>query len=171
MKSLSHVLTLCNPVDCSLPGSSVHGILQAVILEWVVISFSRGSSRPRDRTGVSCIGGRHFKLWATRDALNCKRGGQIWLHIGSVSFTLAFVFSWLCYKLKMLPIAWNTQDGKNLQALILKYITLFHRTENNTDLSEGLKEHHDLTYDESYRNKGFQHQEVYKTNHIPFLLL
>ena len=41
-------LTLCNPVDCSPPGFSVHGILQARILEWVTISFSRGSSRPRD---------------------------------------------------------------------------------------------------------------------------
>jgi len=41
-------LTLCNPVNCSLPGSSVHGILQARVLEWVAISFSRGSSRPRD---------------------------------------------------------------------------------------------------------------------------
>ena len=45
--------TLCNPMDCSLPGSSVHGIFQASILEWVAISFSRGSSWPRDRTQVS----------------------------------------------------------------------------------------------------------------------
>ena len=52
--------TLCDPVDCSPPGSSVHGILQARILEWVAISFSRGSSRPRDRTQVSCIAGRFF---------------------------------------------------------------------------------------------------------------
>ena len=49
-------LTLCNPVDYSPPGSSVHGILQARILEWVAISFSRGSSQPRDRTCGSCIG-------------------------------------------------------------------------------------------------------------------
>ena len=54
--------TLCNPVDCSLPGSSVHGILQARILEWVAISFSRGSSRPRDRTQVSRIAGRRFTV-------------------------------------------------------------------------------------------------------------
>ena len=60
--------TLCDPVDCSLPSSSVHGILQARILEWVAVSFSRGSSRPKDRTRVSCIGGRHFNLWATREA-------------------------------------------------------------------------------------------------------
>ena len=53
---------------CSPPGSSVHGILQARILEWVAISFSRGSSRPRDRTQVSCIAGRQFNLWASREA-------------------------------------------------------------------------------------------------------
>ena len=50
-------LTLCNPMDCSLPGSSLHGILQ-VTLEWVAISSSRGSSRPRDRTQVSRIPGK-----------------------------------------------------------------------------------------------------------------
>ena len=60
--------TLCDPVDCSLPSSSVHGILQARILEWVTISFSRGSSQHRDRTRVSRIGGRCFNLWATREA-------------------------------------------------------------------------------------------------------
>ena len=53
-------------MDCNLPGFSVHGILQARILEWVTISFSRGSSRPRDQTWVSHIGGRYFNLWATR---------------------------------------------------------------------------------------------------------
>ena len=54
--------TLCDPVDCNLLGFSVHGILQARILEWIAISFSRGSSRPRDRTRVSRIGGRRFFL-------------------------------------------------------------------------------------------------------------
>jgi len=44
--------TLCNPMDCSLPHSSIHGIFQARVLEWVAISFSRGSSQPRDRTHV-----------------------------------------------------------------------------------------------------------------------
>ena len=57
--------TLCNPMDCSLPGSSVHEISQARILEWVVISFSRGSSWPRDQTWVSCIAGRFFMDWLT----------------------------------------------------------------------------------------------------------
>ena len=53
--SAQSCLTLCDPMDCSLPGSSLHGILQARILEWVAISFSKGSSHTRDRTCVSCI--------------------------------------------------------------------------------------------------------------------
>ena len=57
------------PVDCSPPSSSVHGILQARILEWVAISFSRGSSQPRGRTQVSHIAGRCFNLCTTREAL------------------------------------------------------------------------------------------------------
>ena len=53
-------LILCNAMDCSLPGSSVHGISQARILEWVAISFSRGFYQPRDQTYVSCIAGGFF---------------------------------------------------------------------------------------------------------------
>ena len=60
--------TLCNPIDCSLPGFSVHVIFQTRVLEWVAISFSRGSSQPRDQTQVSSIAGRCFTLWATREA-------------------------------------------------------------------------------------------------------
>ena len=52
-------------MDCSSPGSSVHEIFQAMILEWVAISFSRGSSQPRDGTQVSCTAGRFFTEWAT----------------------------------------------------------------------------------------------------------
>ena len=54
-KSLQLCPTLCNPMDCSPPGRSVHGILQARILEWAAIPFSRGSSRPRDRTSMSSV--------------------------------------------------------------------------------------------------------------------
>ena len=60
--------TLFSPMDCSLPGSSVHGISQARILEWVSIPFSRRSSWPRDQTWVSCTAGRFFTVWATREA-------------------------------------------------------------------------------------------------------
>ena len=62
-------LTLCEPLDSSQRGSSVHGIFQARILEWGAISFSRGSSRPRDGTWVSRIVGRHFIIWTTRKLL------------------------------------------------------------------------------------------------------
>ena len=55
-------------MNCSPPGSSIHGIVHARILQWVAISFSRGSSPPRDRTQVSRIAGRRFNLWATREA-------------------------------------------------------------------------------------------------------
>ena len=56
---------LCESMDCSLPGSSAHGILQARILKWAVVSFSRGSSRPRDQTRVSCTTGRLLTISAT----------------------------------------------------------------------------------------------------------
>ena len=54
--------TLCDPMDCSLPGSSAHGIFQAIVLECIAISFSRGSSQPRDRTRVSRIVDRRFTV-------------------------------------------------------------------------------------------------------------
>ena len=66
-KSLQPCPALCDPMDCSPPGSSVHGILQARILEWVAMPSSRGSSRPRDRTRVSCIAGGFFTA-DTREA-------------------------------------------------------------------------------------------------------
>ena len=59
-KSLQSCPILCDPIDGSPPGSPVPGILQARILECIAISFSRGSSQPRDRTHVSCIAGRFF---------------------------------------------------------------------------------------------------------------
>ena len=61
-------LTLCDPMGCSPPVSSVHGILQARIQEWVAISFSKGSSWPRGRTWISRIAGRFFTIWATSKA-------------------------------------------------------------------------------------------------------
>ena len=65
-------LTLCNLMGYSPPGSSVHGILQARILEWVAISFSSESSRPRDRTWVFHIVASFCTVWATREALVVK---------------------------------------------------------------------------------------------------
>ena len=59
--------TLSYPVDCNSPGSSVHWILQARLLEWVTVPFSRGSSQPRDWIWLSRIAGRFFIIWATRE--------------------------------------------------------------------------------------------------------
>ena len=69
--------TLFDPMDCSPPGSSVHGILQARILNWVAIPFSRGSSWSRDQTHVSCIAGRFFTIWANREAHHDSSSPQI----------------------------------------------------------------------------------------------
>ena len=65
--------TLCDPMDCKPPSSSVHRILQARILEWVTVPFSRGSSQPRDWIWVSCVTGRFFTNRATKEALKVKR--------------------------------------------------------------------------------------------------
>ena len=92
--------TLCDPMDYSPTGSSVHGILQARMLEWIAMPFSRGSSQPRDRTWVSCIAGRLFTIWVTG-----KTFASIWGIVGT----------WLCRHekvdlcfplLKISPVLW-----------------------------------------------------------------
>ena len=70
--STQSCLTLWDPMEWSLSGSSVHGILQARILEWAAISFSRGDQE----TQVSCIAGRFFTIWATREAVSCMSSSQ-----------------------------------------------------------------------------------------------
>ena len=75
-------LTFCGPMDCSPPGSSVHGISQASILEWGAISFSRGSSRPRNWTWVSCTGRLILHHWATDTS--CQVSGSVGLEIKCV---------------------------------------------------------------------------------------
>ena len=97
-------LTLSNPMDCSLPGSSVLVISQARVLEWVAISFSRGSSWPRDLTQVSCIAGGLCTNWAIGET-------PIYIHV-SLLFQIVFPFrllpnieqSSLCYN----PLLWKT---------------------------------------------------------------
>ena len=78
--------TLCDPVDCSPPGSSVHGILQERILEWVAIFFSKGSSWPRDWTQVFHIPGRGFNLWSYEPCCveppKTGHGGEVWKKCG-----------------------------------------------------------------------------------------
>ena len=72
-------LTLCDPMNCSPPGSCVHGILQARILDWVAISFSKGSSQPRDQTWLSSIADRFFTVWATKEASSTNKE---WIYKG-----------------------------------------------------------------------------------------
>ena len=87
-------LILCDPMDCSPPDSSVHGILQVRILDRVAISFCRGSSPPRNRTQVSWTAGKFFPIWATREAT--REAIYIWVVLRSY-FTLYgqnFLFSW-----------------------------------------------------------------------------
>ena len=76
MKVVQSCPTLCDPMECSLLGSSVHGILQARILEEVAVSFSRGSSQPRDQTWVSCVAGRFFIIWTDREAQSKFSGDE-----------------------------------------------------------------------------------------------
>ena len=90
-------------MDCSPPGSSVHGVLQARILEWVAISFSRGSSQPRDQTLVSCTAGKFFTVWTTREAplmtkCHSKSFQSECLHVGSLGISVNFLISpYGCY--------------------------------------------------------------------------
>jgi len=97
-KSLQSYPTLCDPMDCSPWGSYVHGSLQARILEWVAIPFSRRSSWPRGWTRVSHITGRFFTVWAPRDSSAFSRMSQSWNHtvyslLRLVSFTWPHVFT------------------------------------------------------------------------------
>ena len=86
---------LCDHMDCSPSGSSVHGILQARILEWVAIPFFRGSSWPRDLSRVFHIAGRFFTIWATREVVKTINFIQSW----SLSMPL---FNVLLYKALLL---------------------------------------------------------------------
>ena len=76
--------TLCDPMDGSLPGSSIHGSFQARIPEWVDTHFSRGSSWSKDRTHVSCIGREILYHWATQEAPP----------VNDYTYTTEVVFSW-----------------------------------------------------------------------------
>ena len=103
--SLWHVCVLgrvwlCDPTDCSPPGSSVHGIFQAKIQEWIAISFSRGSSRPRDPTWVSGTAGSFFTNWgmATDSSIlvtQLEHTCSVWNFHSSTSFYKTSIHSWM----------------------------------------------------------------------------
>ena len=88
MEVAQSCLTLCDPMDCSLSGSSVHGIFQARVLEWIAISFSRGSSQHRSQTWVSRIAGRCFTGWATREAQPQVTTISSWQQPGTIRSSL-----------------------------------------------------------------------------------
>ena len=102
--------TLCDPMDCSLPGSAVHGIFQARVLEWVAISFSRGSFWLRDRTQVSRIAGRRFTHWATRED-HMAAVGTHYL-VGKWDIGERYLLSGFCSKglLTRLNFTWQGHD-------------------------------------------------------------
>ena len=90
--SISHSVMFDSlwPMNYSPPGSSVHGIFQVIILEWVAIPFSRGSSWPREQIQVSCTAGRFFTIWATREVLTQN------LTLCLSSCMLYSIVYWLC---------------------------------------------------------------------------
>ena len=114
-------LTLCDPMDCSLPGSSVHGIFQARILEWVAISFSRGSSWPRDQTRVSCIsctGTWMLYCWAAREA----QGHYLLFIFQSLSRVQLFATLWTAARQASLSftISWSFLRLLNINSFFKK---------------------------------------------------
>ena len=99
VKSLSRVQLFCSPMDCSPPGSSVHGIFQARVLEWVAFSSSRRSSQPRDWIWVSCFGGRRFTVWATGEVQGQEKNSSHWKSVkecGRHCTVALWMQSWTC---------------------------------------------------------------------------
>ena len=86
--------TLCDPMDCSPPGSSIHGIIRARVLEWIVIPFSKASFWPRGRIWVSCITYGFFTIWATREIHICifKTDGCLCVMVVRLFFVSLLVF-------------------------------------------------------------------------------
>ena len=109
-KSLQPCPTLCSPTDYSPPGSSVHGILQARKLEWIVMPSSRGSSRPRSQTpisNVSCIGGLilYHVVRGSRNQITLQIfKQQLWVWYPSSE---CFSFCPICYIIRTVPLTWK----------------------------------------------------------------
>ena len=99
-------------MDCSPPGSSVHGILQARILEWIAIPFSRRTSQPRDWTWVSHIAGRFFTVWTTRDICLYRKAFLHWLKNSQSQLrTDSYSYPDVCLYLPCLPHKDETGPG------------------------------------------------------------
>ena len=106
VKLLQSYLILCNPMDCSSPGCSVHGILQARILEWIIISFSRVSSWPRDWTQVSyvsCTGRQALYHWRLLGGEAVTVSHSVVPELNYSRLRLCFVQSWLLWPHRLEP--------------------------------------------------------------------
>ena len=113
--SYSVVSTLCDCMDCNMPGSSIHGIVQARILAWVAIPFSRGCSSPRDQTHVSCTTDIFFAIWATREALA--------IIVQSLSHVQFFVTLWAAAHQAFLSftISWSLLRFMSVESMMLSH--------------------------------------------------
>ena len=118
----SHTQLFCDPVDCSPSGSSVYGISQARILEWVAISFSRGSSQFRDWTCISCIGRQILYHWTTR---------EYFFHYWREAFDFGNMMNFIFLKSSIvLPDSWNKYLNKLFY--MSSFSTLFNRNVHET---------------------------------------
>ena len=115
---------LCDPMDCNLPGSSAHGILQARILEWVAIPFSRGSSQPKDHESPE-LAGKFFTIWATREA-------HIYIHL-SVNTHILCIHTCIYLHILYLCIYFlNTYTYTNTYAFVHKHTCVYTDTRTYT---------------------------------------
>ena len=144
--------TLCDSMDCSLSGSSNHGIFQATVLEWVDISFSRRSSRPRNQTRVSRIAGRCFTIWATIDLrlasffltsgiakfwiLSWKQQGKI------LSVAQGLLISLVCFKLHTLSAGNSVSRTLLLYILAVNFSYVFRYNAHFTQMWSGFRTEH-----------------------------
>ena len=152
VKVTQSCLTFCDPLDCT-----VHGILQARILEWVTSPFSRGSSQPRDRTQVSCIAGGFFTSWATREAQKYWSGSLSLLQRIFPTQELKWgllLCRWILYQLsyqgspkalklyirKIMQVNYSIAWGRNFTVCLksyLEYLWLLYVTNPSSSLRTG----------------------------------
>ena len=111
-------LTPCDPMDYSPPGSSDHGILQERILEWVAISFSRGSSWCRGQSRVSCIAGGFFTIWATREDPTKFCLGNSYNEPYDLNLAFLFPDSWVWFHTRCFSKESETREGQAVGSLI-----------------------------------------------------
>ena len=123
---------LCDPMDCSPPVSSVHRILQARILEWVAMPSSRGCSRPRDRTHVSCIAGRFYIVCATRKNTLRFENTRLRTCVADQECT-TLVFKWQVSEGEERSHHWGVGAGICLVCVQLTHVCLEQRARHITD--------------------------------------